>query len=423
MIKDREARGCAYDGAAASFELLVRRALGQVPDYFELELPGHRRAPLQRAGPAGHHLGGHDQGRGRRPQFYTVAEGNGPVNALDHALRQALAETYPSLEGMQLVDYKVRILAPEHGTAAVTRVIIESGDGEGRSGRPWACRATSSTPPTTRCTTRSPTSCSSTGRELPRRMSDSAGRPGGDPVPHPDGREHRHRRPGDAQLRPHRAAPRGPQCGWPNAKAVVAASGGRGRAEPGGAVPGPSPPPRPTCTTPWRPPPGRASSRSRCATRRRRPPGRVAAPGRPAGRLRVRAGADRAHQRRAAARRRPGLVPGQPGVRLAQPRPGRAPVRLRLVPAAAGPATAEAAAGAQAATSRRDQGRARGPGRPSRARARRGRLLPRRGAPRQPDPGDRGDARAAPVDDGRGPPDARDRQGPDGGRRSRQRLG
>ena len=64
--------------------------------------------------------------------YYTVADGNGPVNALDHALRQALAETYPALEGMQLVDYKVRILAPEHGTAAVTRVIIESGDGEGR---------------------------------------------------------------------------------------------------------------------------------------------------------------------------------------------------------------------------------------------------------------------------------------------------
>ena len=61
-----------------------------------------------------------------------MADGNGPVNALDHALRQALAETYPTLERMQLLDYKVRILAPEQGTAAVTRVIIESGDGEGR---------------------------------------------------------------------------------------------------------------------------------------------------------------------------------------------------------------------------------------------------------------------------------------------------
>ena len=61
-----------------------------------------------------------------------MADGNGPVNALDHALRQALAEIYPALEQMQLIDYKVRILAPEQGTAAVTRVIIESGDGQGR---------------------------------------------------------------------------------------------------------------------------------------------------------------------------------------------------------------------------------------------------------------------------------------------------
>jgi 2-isopropylmalate synthase len=133
VIKDREARGWAYDGAAASFELLVRRTLGEVPDYFDLlsfrviderrfnargELVTTSEATIKVA------VGGR--------KFYTVAEGNGPVNALDHALRQALVETYPTLEGMQLVDYKVRILAPEHGTAAVTRVIIESGDGEGR---------------------------------------------------------------------------------------------------------------------------------------------------------------------------------------------------------------------------------------------------------------------------------------------------
>jgi 2-isopropylmalate synthase len=133
VIKDREARGWAYDGPAASFELLVRRTLGEVPDYFDLlsfrviderrfnargELVTTSEATIKVA------VGGR--------KFYTVAEGNGPVNALDHALRQALVETYPTLEGMQLVDYKVRILAPEHGTAAVTRVIIESGDGEGR---------------------------------------------------------------------------------------------------------------------------------------------------------------------------------------------------------------------------------------------------------------------------------------------------
>lgn len=135
VIKDREARGWAYDGATASFELLVRRTLGQVPDYFDLlsfrviderrfnakgELVTTSEATIKVA------VGGR--------KFYTVADGNGPVNALDHALREALAETYPALSEVQLLDYKVRILAPERGTAAVTRVIIESGD---RDGRVW----------------------------------------------------------------------------------------------------------------------------------------------------------------------------------------------------------------------------------------------------------------------------------------------
>ena len=133
VIKEREAKGWVYDGASASFEVLVRRTLGQVPHYFDLlsfrviderrfnavgELVTTSEATIKVA------VGGRN--------YYTVAEGNGPVNALDHALRQALAEIYPSLQQMQLIDYKVRILAPEQGTAAVTRVIIESGDGEGR---------------------------------------------------------------------------------------------------------------------------------------------------------------------------------------------------------------------------------------------------------------------------------------------------
>jgi 2-isopropylmalate synthase len=65
-------------------------------------------------------------------QRMIVAEGNGPVNALDTALRQALSATFPALEHMDLADYKVRILTPDAGTAAVTRVIIESVDDEGR---------------------------------------------------------------------------------------------------------------------------------------------------------------------------------------------------------------------------------------------------------------------------------------------------
>ncbi len=66
-------------------------------------------------------------------RFHQVAEGNGPVNALDLALRAALSPIYPSLERLRLVDYKVRILSPTAGTAAVTRVIIESEE----EGRVW----------------------------------------------------------------------------------------------------------------------------------------------------------------------------------------------------------------------------------------------------------------------------------------------
>jgi 2-isopropylmalate synthase len=63
----------------------------------------------------------------------TVAEGNGPVNALDTALRKALIPAFPELETTRLTDYKVRILSPQEGTKAVTRVMIESRDGEGES--------------------------------------------------------------------------------------------------------------------------------------------------------------------------------------------------------------------------------------------------------------------------------------------------
>ena len=132
-LKEREARGFAYDGATASFELLVRRTLREVPDYFDLlsfrvidERRFNANGQLVTTSEATIKIAVGQQ------KFYTVADGNGPVNALDHALRQALAETYPSLGEMQLIDYKVRILAPEQGTAAVTRVVIESSDAAGR---------------------------------------------------------------------------------------------------------------------------------------------------------------------------------------------------------------------------------------------------------------------------------------------------
>ncbi len=88
-----------------------------------------------------------------------VAEGNGPVNALDDAMRKALLPKYPVLETMRLVDFKVQILTPQQATAAVTRVMIRSADETGIAGAPWEFPPISSMPPTTPWTTRSSTSC------------------------------------------------------------------------------------------------------------------------------------------------------------------------------------------------------------------------------------------------------------------------
>jgi 2-isopropylmalate synthase len=130
-VKEREFQGYAYDGAAASFELIARRLMHAVPDYFALdsfrvidERRYNARGDLVTLSEATVKVAvGHDR-------MMTVAEGNGPVNALDFALRKALRSAYPELERVRLVDYKVRILTPGDGTAAVTRVLIESADGD-----------------------------------------------------------------------------------------------------------------------------------------------------------------------------------------------------------------------------------------------------------------------------------------------------
>ncbi|MGI9506893.1 MAG: citramalate synthase [Geminicoccaceae bacterium] len=133
VIKEREANGYAYEGADASFELLARRSFGEVGDFFRLisfriidERRFNARNELVTMSEATIKV--EVQGQTRM----IVAEGNGPVNALDSALRQALSPTYPGLEHMHLADYKVRILTPGAGTAAVTRVIIESVDDQGQ---------------------------------------------------------------------------------------------------------------------------------------------------------------------------------------------------------------------------------------------------------------------------------------------------
>jgi len=131
-VKTREFGGYAYDGAEASFELLARKFLGEVPDYYRLnsfrvidERRWNARGELITLSEATVKVtvqGG---------DYMTVAEGNGPVNALDAALRKVLVPVYPELADLKLIDYKVRILTPEAATAAITRVLIESGDGHG----------------------------------------------------------------------------------------------------------------------------------------------------------------------------------------------------------------------------------------------------------------------------------------------------
>lgn len=125
-VKDLELRGWTFDAADASFDLLLRRALDLVPDFFQVEswrVITDRRGTDEALSEATVKAiaGGSRQ--------VETGEGNGPVNALDHALRSCLAGTYPELEKFELIDFKVRILDASHGTDAVTRVLIETSDG------------------------------------------------------------------------------------------------------------------------------------------------------------------------------------------------------------------------------------------------------------------------------------------------------
>jgi 2-isopropylmalate synthase len=132
-LKRLEALGYTFDGADASFELLMLRTLGLTREHFNFvsfrvfDDKWHEdQAPFSEAVVV---LEGPDGARTRN-----AAIGNGPVNALDSALRQALVPYYPNLEAMQLVDYKVRVLDNGAGTEARVRVLIESTDGKRRWG-------------------------------------------------------------------------------------------------------------------------------------------------------------------------------------------------------------------------------------------------------------------------------------------------
>ena len=132
LVKQREYEGYAYDGAEASFELLARRTLGMVPEYFKLlrycvtdERRFNAKGQLVTESEATVKLQIGNQ------EVHTVAEGNGPVNAIDRALRKALQPAYPVLGDMRLIDYRVRILRATEASGATPRVLIESANGDG----------------------------------------------------------------------------------------------------------------------------------------------------------------------------------------------------------------------------------------------------------------------------------------------------
>jgi 2-isopropylmalate synthase len=135
-VKDLEAQGYTFEAADASFELLLRDELaGERLRHFEVEswrVIVERRTGGEVVSEATVKL----QAKGER--IVATGEGNGPVNALDNALRLALERLYPELARLELADYKVRILEGSHGTGAVTRVLVESSDGNGTADDMWS---------------------------------------------------------------------------------------------------------------------------------------------------------------------------------------------------------------------------------------------------------------------------------------------
>jgi 2-isopropylmalate synthase len=137
-VKEMEAAGYSFEAAEASFELLLREEVeGARPRFFELE--SYR--VITDGGPSGPTSGGKQTSAAhvseatvklfaKGERMVATGEGNGPVNALDKALRQALERVHPELASFELVDYKVRILEGAHGTGAVTRVLVRTSNGE-----------------------------------------------------------------------------------------------------------------------------------------------------------------------------------------------------------------------------------------------------------------------------------------------------
>ena len=127
LLKKREHEGYHYEAADASFELLLRRSSGEYQPLFTLE--GFRvTTEMTGEGEVATEATLRIWVKGERQ--LCVAEGNGPVNALDRALRSALQDYYPEISDVELTGYRVRILDSDHGTGAGTRVLLDSSDGD-----------------------------------------------------------------------------------------------------------------------------------------------------------------------------------------------------------------------------------------------------------------------------------------------------
>ena len=128
-VKELEMRGYTFEAADASFELLLREAqAGEKVRFFtvlEWSTNVERRPDASVISRATVKI------KARDKEFITAGEGNGPVNAIDNALRKGLESIYPELAALELTDYKVRILEGRQGTSAITRVLVETSDGEG----------------------------------------------------------------------------------------------------------------------------------------------------------------------------------------------------------------------------------------------------------------------------------------------------
>jgi 2-isopropylmalate synthase len=126
-VKDLEAGGYTFEAADASFELLLREEVdGRRPSYYDVE----SWRVITESRPGGEAVSEATvKLRAGGERIVATGEGNGPVNALDHALRLAIGQLHPEIGKFELIDYKVRILDAAHGTDAVTRVLVETSDG------------------------------------------------------------------------------------------------------------------------------------------------------------------------------------------------------------------------------------------------------------------------------------------------------